>query len=106
MPIAQLLAAECAKCAHVEAAWVSPDERAFAIQGVVGRKSGPDPDHKGWTRIEPVYLGSEGVREINAIAARVRERHPQVHTAYVVSYVFRPGASWREVYRREARRAA
>lgn len=100
MNLREMLAAECAACPNVECSWVAPDDTAFAIQGVVGRKQSPDPDHRGWTRIEPVYLRPEDMRALYAIAARVLERFPEVRTSHVVGYVFHPGASWVVVYRR------
>lgn len=105
MSLAKTLALECAKSPACEAAWVISDGW-FVIQAVVGRKSGTHPDHRHWTLIEPVYANAEALRELSAIAARVREKHPEVWAGWVVSYVFRPGACATEVYRKTARRAA
>jgi hypothetical protein len=100
--VAACLASACAACPHVEAAWVSPDGTFIAVQAVVASRRRPDPRHPGWTLVEPVYASAEALRALNAIVQLVRERHPDVWMAHVVSYVFHPGGGWLEVYRRDA----
>lgn len=101
--VAQWLSVQCAKASHVEAAWVSASGEHIAIQGIVGTRSFPDPEHRGWTRTDPVFHGTttDGTRELNDLAARCRSAFPQVHTAYIVSYVLRPGPSWTMAWRKE-----
>lgn len=103
--LAHTLAAESAKSQHVEAAWTIGDDW-FVVQAVVGHKNSSHPDHRNWTLIEPSYANAEAMREVNAVADRVKQKHPNVWAGWVVAYVFRPGACATEVYRKSARRAA
>lgn len=82
---------------------MSPNGEHVAIQGVIRVRTFPDPEHRGWTRHEPVHEGitAEGTREMNDLAQRCRAAFPQVHTTYVVSYVLHPGPSWTKAWTKE-----
>ncbi len=86
------LHAACSVCPIVEAAWISHDCEAFAIQAVVGRKR---TRRGAWEYVEPVYATDQQMAPVHRIAARFRG------LSFVVPYVWHPG-SWPEVYRRRS----
>jgi hypothetical protein len=92
---------ECAKCEPIVLAWVAGD-LGFAIQTRVSTKSAKKKGDDGeWTYIEPVRVTSAAWDEAEEVVARVKKVHPGA-SATLVSYVFRPGGLYVEVFRRAA----
>lgn len=98
MKLATTLKLECASCPWIEVAWCSPTGKSFTIQALIKRH---ESTNKHWKQIEPQYsLSSEATRAITTVVNRVKLKCPGT-AGYMVSYLFKPGAKWAEVYRKK-----
>jgi hypothetical protein len=92
---------ECAACEPISLAWVAGDS-GFALQTHVGTKRTLKKGDDGeWTYISPTRVKSTAWREAEEMVARVKKIHPDALSS-LVSYAFRPGGLYVEVFRRTA----
>lgn len=90
---------ECAACDPISLAWVAGD-LGFALQTRVATKSVKKKGDDGeWTYVSPTRVTSAAWKEAKAVVARVLKVHPGVSSS-LVSYVFRPGGQYVEIFRR------
>ena len=77
---------------------MAPNKLSVVLQAIIKQHRKTD---KMWTYVSPVYADAAMSREISALAAMIRQKHPDVDVS-CVCYRFRPGAGWAAVYERGA----
>jgi hypothetical protein len=90
---------ECGTCDAISLAWVAGD-LGFALQTRVATKSAKKKGDDGeWTYVSPTRATSSEWSAAEAVLERVRKIHPDASST-LVSYVFKPGGLYVEVFRR------
>ena len=90
---------ECGTCEAISLAWVAGD-LGFALQTRVSTKSVKKRGDDGeWTYVSPTRVTSALWSEAEAVLERVKKLHPDASST-LVSYVFKPGGLYVEVFRR------
>lgn len=101
MSLRDTILQECANSKWIDTVYMSPCERSFCVQLIIGRKT--SPAEKGFTFVKPVYsLKTEASHEAQGVVDRIRQKHPDV-SANIVSYVFHPGGGWVVAYAKGGR---
>jgi len=96
MSLRETIAAECSACRHVAVAYMAPNESAFCLQLVIGRRR--SPGEKSFIRVEPIFtLNLQATLEVQCVIAKIKHKHPEVD-GHASPCVFRPGGGWITVY--------